>query len=71
MKIAVMRLRLIPLSAYAIKQPHSLSSSLSGDLRTTTTRLIPNGSIRNAMYQHIIRWSRLLYRVTREDAILL
>jgi hypothetical protein len=54
MKIAVMRLRLILLSAYAINQPHSLSSSSLGDLLATTTRLIPNGSIRYAMYQHIM-----------------
>jgi hypothetical protein len=71
MKIAVMRLRLILLSAYAINQPHSLSSSSLGDLLATTTRLIPNGSIRYAMYQHIMSWSGFLYRETKEDAILL
>jgi len=66
-----MRLRLILLSAYAINQPHSLSSSLAGNLLATTTRLIPNGSIRYAMYQHIMGRSGVLYRVTKEDAILL
>ncbi|HEX8224534.1 MAG TPA: hypothetical protein VF605_12020 [Allosphingosinicella sp.] len=71
MKIAVMRLRLILLSAYAINQPRSLSSSSLGDLLATTTRLIPNGSIRYAMYQHIMGRSRVLYRETKEDAILM
>ena len=70
MKIADIRLRLILLSAYAINQPRSLSSSSCRGLGATTTRLIPNGSIRYAMYQHIIDWSRFIYRETREDAIL-
>ena len=70
MKIAVMRLRLILLSAYAINQPRSLFSSSAGDSAPPSTRLIPNGSIRYAMYQHIIDWSRSLYRETRDDAIL-
>jgi hypothetical protein len=72
MKIAVMRLRLILLSAYAINQPRSLSSSCSpGVRRNRETRLIPNGSMATTMYQHIIDWSRSLYRETRGDAILL
>ena len=70
MKIAVMRLRLILLSAYAINQPHSLFHLLAGGRRNRETRLIPNGSMATAMYQHIIDWSRSLYRETREDAIL-
>jgi hypothetical protein len=41
------------------------------DPRATTTRLILNGSIRNARYQHIIGWRRFLYPETQEDAILL
>jgi hypothetical protein len=72
MKIAVMRLRLILLSAYAINQPRSLSLRRpAGDPAPPSTRLIPNGSIRYAMYQHIIDWNGSLYRDTREDAILL
>jgi hypothetical protein len=31
---------------------------------------MPNGSMTTAMYQHIIVWSRSLYRETRKYAIL-
>jgi hypothetical protein len=70
--IAVIRLRLILLSAYAINQPRSLVFvALTGDPAPPSTRLIPVGSIRYAMYQHIIDWSRTIYRETKDDAILL
>jgi hypothetical protein len=44
---------------------------LPGTRASLTTLLIPNGSIRNAMYQHIIRWRGFLYRETKDEAILL
>jgi hypothetical protein len=44
---------------------------LAGNPAPPSTRLIPNGSMTTAMYQHIIDWSRTIYRETKEDAILL
>ena len=71
MKIAVMRLRLILLSAYAINQPHSLSHHARRGIGAIINAADPQRLHGDAMYQHIIDWSRTLYRETREDAILL
>jgi hypothetical protein len=44
---------------------------LAGELGATINAADPQRLHDDAMYQHIIDWSRFIYRETREDAILL